>query len=125
MGVGRLEDLLLPGSQPCGLRGAMAFGAAAVPAGIIRLDFMPTLVALGDMAAQGGRATERDGTQGSVLLTRQGRPVACEEGRTMLAHHIGHFEWRATHGSWSRPAGKARASRGLSVACSAGWATWR
>jgi hypothetical protein len=50
-----------------------------VPAGIIRLDFMPTMVALGDMAAQGGRATERDGTQGSVLLTRQDVAIALEK----------------------------------------------
>ena len=120
MGVGRLENLLLPGSQPRGLRGAMAFGAAAVPAGIIRLDLMPTMVALGDMAAQGGRATERDGTQGSVLLTRQEVAIALEKRVAMLAHHIGDFQRRPTHGSRSNSAGKARASRGLSVAVSAG-----
>jgi hypothetical protein len=61
MDVGRLEHLLLPGSQPRSLRGTMACGAAAVPAGILRLACMPTMVALGDMAAQGGGATERDG----------------------------------------------------------------
>ena len=38
MGVGRLEHLPLPGGEPRGLRGAMTFGAAAVAAGVIRLD---------------------------------------------------------------------------------------
>src|SRR5262245_26473431 len=125
MAVGRLEHLAFPGSQPRGLRRTVTFGAAAVSAGVVRLDLVLTVVALGDMAAQGGRATQRNGTQGSVLHARQGRPGACEEGRTMLAHHIGHFEWSASHGSLSGGAGEARASRGLSVACSAGWATWR
>src|SRR5262249_53700996 len=58
MGVGRLEDLLLPGSQPGGLRGAMTFGAAAVTTRVIRLLFVPAVVALRDMAAEGRGATE-------------------------------------------------------------------
>jgi hypothetical protein len=61
MGVGRLEDLLLPGSQPGGLRGAMTFGAAAVATGVIRLLFVPAVVALRDMASEGGGPTQRDG----------------------------------------------------------------
>src|SRR5262249_60444816 len=123
MRVGRLEHLAFPGSQPRGLSRSVTFGATAVSAGVVRLDLVLTVVALGDMAAQGGRATQRHGTQGSVLHARQGRPVACEEGRTMLAHHIGHFERRATHGSWARSAGTARAPRGRSVAGRAGGAT--
>src|SRR6185295_14862556 len=54
MRVGRLEHLAFPGGEPRGLRGAMAFGAAAVPARVVRLDLVATLVALGDMAAEGG-----------------------------------------------------------------------
>src|SRR5688572_10497765 len=118
MCVGRLEDLLLPGSKPRGLRRTMTFGAAAVPAGVIGLLLMATVVALRDMPTQGGRATECDSAQGPVLLARQGLSIACEEGSAMLAHHICHFQWRATHGRVSRPAGKTRASRGLSVAWS-------
>ena len=54
MDVGRLEHLALPGGEPRGLGGAMTFGAAAVPARVVRLDFVPTVVALGDMAPKGG-----------------------------------------------------------------------
>ena len=53
--------LLLPGSQPGGLRGAMTFGAAAVATGVIRLLFVPAVVALRDMAPEGGGPTQRDG----------------------------------------------------------------
>ena len=125
MDVGRLEDLPLPGGEPRGLRGAMAFGAAAVPARVVRLDLVATVVALGDMAPEGGGPAHGDGAQGPVLRAREGRPIAGQKGVAMLAHHIGHFQRRPTHGSRSRSAGKARASRGLSVAWSAGWATWR
>ena len=125
MGVGRLEYLALPGREPRGLGRAMAFGAAPVAAGVIRLHFVPTVVALGDMSAQSGRATQRDRAQCPVLRPREGVPIALEKDVAMLAHHIGHFQWRATHGRVSRPAGKTRASRGLSVAVSAGCATWR
>ena len=125
MDVGRVEHLALPGREPRGLGRAMAFGAAAVAARVVRLDLVATVVALGDMAPEGGGPTQRDGPQGPVLRAREGGPIAGQKGVAMLAHHIGHFQWRATHGSCSRSAGKARASRGLSVACSAGWATWR
>jgi hypothetical protein len=120
MDVGRHEHLALPSREPRGLGGAMALRTAAVPARVVRLGLVPTMVALRDMSAQGGGPTERDSPQGPMLLAREGGPIACEEGGAMLAHHVSDFEWRATHGSWSRSAGKARASRGLSVACSAG-----
>ena len=67
MAVGGLEEFLLAGGKPRGLRGAMTFGTAAVPARVVRLDFVPTMVALGDMAAQSSRATQCDGAQGPVL----------------------------------------------------------
>src|SRR5881296_1713458 len=99
MAVGGLEDLPLSGGEPRGLGRAVTFGTAAVAAGVIRLRFVPTMVALRDMSAQGGRATQRDGPQGAVLRAREGRPIACEEGGAMLAYHVGDFEVRATHGS--------------------------
>src|SRR6266568_144197 len=124
MTIGGIEDLPLPSGKPRGLGRAVTFGTTAVAARVIRLRFVSTVVALGDMSAQGGGPAQGDGPQSPVLLAREARPIAFEEGGAMLAYHIGHFEWWATHGSWSRSAGKARASRGLSVACSAGWATW-
>ena len=53
MCVGGLEDLTFPGGEPRGLRGAMAFGAATVAAGVVRLDLMVTMVTLRDMAPEG------------------------------------------------------------------------
>src|SRR5437773_1355231 len=79
MGVGRLEYLALPGREPRGLGRAMAFGAAPVAAGVIRLHFVPTVVALGDMSAQSGRATQRDRAQCPVLRPREGVPIALEK----------------------------------------------
>src|SRR5215510_463456 len=125
MGVGRLKDLLLPGRQPGGLRGAMTFGAAAVATGVIRVLCVPAVVALRDMAPEGGGPTQRDGAEGPLLHAREDGPIARQKGVAMLPHDIGHFQRRPTHGRVSRLAGKARASRGLSVAWSAGWATWR
>jgi len=61
MAVWSLEELPLPGSEPRRLGRAVTFGTAAVAAGVVRLLFVPTLVALGDMAAQGRGATQRDG----------------------------------------------------------------
>ena len=99
MDVRRVEHLALPGREPGGLGGAMAFGAAAVPARVIRLDLVPTVVALGDVPPEGGGPAQGEGPEGPVLCAREGGPIACQKGVTMLAHHIGHFEWRATHGS--------------------------
>jgi hypothetical protein len=59
--VGRLAHLAFPGGEPRGLGRTMAFGTAAVAARVLRLGFVPTVVALGDMSAQGGRTTQRDG----------------------------------------------------------------
>ena len=125
MGVGRLEHLAFPGREPRRLRRAMTFGAAPVPAGVVGLDLVATVVALGDVAPERRRPAHGDGAQRPMLRAREGGPIARQKGVTMLAHDIGHFQDRPTHGSRSRSAGKAKASRGLSVAVSAGCATWR
>src|SRR5712691_6073107 len=125
MAVGGLEDLALPGGEPRGLGRAVTFGTAAVAAGVIRLRFVSTVVALRDMASESSGTAEGDGPQGPVLLAREGLAIAGQKRGAMLVHHIGHFQRRPTHGSVSRSAGNARASKGLSVAWSAGWATWR
>src|SRR5437764_7939419 len=125
MAVGGIEELLLPRGEPRGLGRAMTFGTAAVPAGVVRLDLVATVVALSNMAPEGSGPAEGDGPQCPMLLTREGRLIACQEGVAMLVDDIGHFQQRPAHGSFSRSAGNARASKGLSVAWSAGWATWR
>src|SRR6266446_10912909 len=125
MAVGGSEDLPLPRGEPRGLRHAVTFGAAAVPAGVVRLHLVATMIALGDMSAQGGSPAHDDSAEGSVLRAREGGPIAGQKSGAMLAHHLGHFEGWASHGSLPRSAGNARASKGLSVAWSAGCATWR
>ena len=119
MDVWRLEHLAFPGGKPGGLGGAVTFGAAAVPARVVRLDLVPTVVTLRDMSPEGNGPAQGDGPQSSVLRPREGGPIACQKGFAMLAHHIGDFDLRLRHGSWSTSTGKVRASRGLSVACTA------
>ena len=125
MDVRRVEHLALPGREPGGLGDAMTFGTAAVPARVVRLDLGSTVIALRDRAPEDGSPAQRDSAQGSLLLAREDGPIAGQKGGAMLAHHFGHCEWRATHGRLPKSAGNARASRGLLVAWSAGWATWR
>jgi hypothetical protein len=125
MDVRRVEHLALSCGEPRGLDRTVTFGTAPMAAGVIGLLFVSTMIALGDMAAEGGGPAQGDSPQGSVLLARQGVPIALEKGGAMLAHHIGDFEWRATHGSVSRSTGNASASKGLAVPGSAGAATWR
>jgi hypothetical protein len=123
--VGGLAELPLSGGEPCRLGRAVPCGTAAVAAGVRRLRFGPTGVARGERSAQRGRATQRAGAPSPGWRARQGRSRACAEGGARLAHHVGAFEGGPTHGSGSRSAGKARASRGRAVAGSAGGATWR
>ena len=125
MCVGGLEHLTFPGGEPRGLRGAMAFGAATVAAGVVRLDLMVTMVTLRDMSPEGRGPAHDNGPQGPVLRAREGGAIAGQKRGAMLAHHIGNFQRRPTHGILSRSAGNVSASKGLSVAWSAGWATWR
>jgi hypothetical protein len=54
-------------------------------------------VALGQVAAEGRGAAQLDGAQGAMLCAAQAVSIALQEGRTMLAYHIGHFEPRAAH----------------------------
>ena len=61
MTVGGIEHLALPGGEPRGLGGAMTFGAAAVPARVVRLDLVATVIALCDMAAEGRSPAHGDG----------------------------------------------------------------
>jgi hypothetical protein len=67
MAVGGLEEFLLTGGEPRGLRRAMTCGAAAVPARVVRLDLVPTGVARGAMAPERRRPAHRSGAQGAVL----------------------------------------------------------
>jgi hypothetical protein len=48
---GGLEEFVLSGGEPRGLRGALTCGAAAVPARVVCLHFVPTVVALGNVVS--------------------------------------------------------------------------
>ena len=125
MDVRDVEQLCFAGGEPGGLGVAWTLRTMPIATGVIGLLFVPTMIALGNMAAEGGGAAHGDSAQGSVLRARQGVPIVLDKGGAMLAHDIGHFQDRPTNGSLSRSAGKAKASRGLSVAVRAGCATWR
>ena len=71
MTVGGLEEFLLAGGEPRRLGRAMTCGAATVTARVVRLPFVPTVVTLGDVASQGGRATQRDSAEGPMLRARE------------------------------------------------------
>src|SRR5262249_39065860 len=64
------EEFLLSGGEPRRLGRAMTFGTAAVPTRVVGLDFVSAVVALRDMATEGGRPTYSDGPQGAMLLPR-------------------------------------------------------
>ena len=66
MTVRGIEELSLPRGEPRGLRRAVTFGAAAVPARVVRLDCVATVVALRDMAAEGSGPAHGDRPQGPV-----------------------------------------------------------
>jgi hypothetical protein len=83
--LGRVEDLARPGREPRGVGGAMTLRTAAVAARVVGLDLVATVVTLGDVAAQGSRATQRDSAQGAVWRARQGGAIAVKEGGAILA----------------------------------------
>lgn len=96
------QDFSLAVGKPRGLGCTMTFWATAVPARIIRRLLVLAAVALGQVSAEGGGAAQLNGTQGAMLRTAQSVPIALQEGLAMLAHHICHFEPRATHDGCSR-----------------------
>jgi len=125
LAVGGLKDFPLSSGEPCGWRRAMTFGAATVAAGVVGLARVATLGALGEMAPESRAPAHGARPQGPMLRTRARRPIPCQTGGAMRTPHLGDCARRRTHGRWPNSAGKARASRGLSVAWSAGCAPWR
>jgi hypothetical protein len=59
---------------------------------------MPAPVALLDVSAQRLGPAGRDVAQGATPLGRERVAVPIEEGITMVAEDIGHFEMRSRHG---------------------------
>lgn len=102
VGVWREQDFALPGLETGGLGGAMAFGAAATPARVIRLLFVPTVVTARVVTAEGGGSTQLDGPQGPMLRAGQDVAIVLEEGRGMVTHDIGDFKPWVTHGLLNR-----------------------
>jgi len=86
------QQLQLASFDPGGTLGGAAFGAMAVAAGVVADLHMPAVVALLDMAAEGGGAAGLDGVQGAALL--EARMVLGVVGSAMHAHHVSQFEWR-------------------------------
>jgi hypothetical protein len=63
------------------------------------LLFVPTVVTARVVPAEGGGSTQLDGAQSAMLRAGQGVAITLEESRAMLAHDVGDFEPRATHGN--------------------------
>jgi hypothetical protein len=59
--VGRIENFALSVGEPSGLGGQVTFWATAVPARVIRLLLVATVVARREMPAKGGGAAQLDG----------------------------------------------------------------
>ena len=123
--IGRVEDVLLLLGEPGSLGGPMALGTMPVATRVIAALLVVAVITAGGVPAEGGGAAQQNSAEGAVLCPAQGGAIAFKKGGTVLAYHVSDFECRAAHGSWSRFAGNARASRGLAVACTAVAATWR
>ena len=118
------QQLGFPGLHPLRRGGGLALGAVAVAARVVGDLLMPALVALLDVPAQRRSPAGRDVAQGAALLGRERVAVAIEEGITMVAEDIGHFEPRSGHGCGRPSVGGGSRSSGLCVACRVAVETW-
>jgi hypothetical protein len=70
------QDFSLSIGEPSGLGRPVTFWTTAVPARVIRGLLVLALVALGQVAAEGRRATQLDGAQSAMLCAAQLVPIA-------------------------------------------------
>ena len=117
------QQFRLPGLHPLRGGGGLALGAVAVAARVVGDLLMAAVIAFLDVSAQGGSPAGGDVAQGATLLRRERVAVAVEEGITIVADDLGHFEPRSGHGRDSPGKGSSR-SRGLRVAWTAAGETW-
>jgi len=68
MDVWDVEQFCFAGGEPGGLGAAWTLRTMPIATGVIGLLFVPTMIALGNMAAEGGGAANRNGSEGTVLL---------------------------------------------------------
>src|ERR1700681_1898918 len=120
-----LQEFALTLFQPLGSGQGLAFGAMPIGAGVIGVAFVPALVTALQMAAEGGRATQFDGTQYTLLPSGQRCSVRVAELVAMRTYNIGYFEGRP-HGRGAAyccggVTGAGSRSRGLVVAQTFVW----
>ena len=118
------QQLGFSGLHPLRRGGGLALGAVAVAARVVGDSLMPAPVALLDVSAQRRSPAGRDVAQGAAPLGRERVAVAIEEGITMVAEDIGHFELRSGHGCGRPSGGGGSRSNGLCVACRVDVETW-
>ena len=117
------QQVRLAGLHPFGRRGGLTLGTVAVAARIVGELLMVAVIAPLDVPTQGSRPAGGDVAQGAALLRREHVAVAVEEGVSIRADDLGHFEPRSVHGRASPGRGPIR-SKGLRVASTAAGETW-
>ena len=97
MEVGAVEQFAVALGDPVGLGGALALGAVAVAAGAVAEAALPAVVALLDLAAEGGGAALLDGGHDAALRARQRVAEALAEGVPVEPEDVRDFALRAGH----------------------------
>ena len=90
------QQLGLTVGQPLGPGQGLAFGAMTVAAGVVDRPLVSALIALFQVAAQGGGATAFDGSHDPLVFPRQG--VLLPVGGAVLADDVGDLVGRPRPG---------------------------
>jgi hypothetical protein len=86
------EQLLRPFRQPAVAGGGLALGTTAVATRVVSDAAMRAMIALLDVTAQSGCATDADILERLALLRRDGVTPALQEPLSVTAKDLGHFQ---------------------------------
>ena len=114
------QQIGLAGGKPVPRRRALALGAMAVAARVVRDPAVAAILAALDMAAEGGRAAVLDGRHHLELAKAQMPGIGLAPGGAMAMEDVGDLQPRAAHGRRAR----LRVSASLRSAARAGRAGW-
>ncbi len=109
MEVGAVEQFGATLADPGGAGKGLTLGAVAVAAGAIAEAAVAAVVALLDLAAEGGGAAVLDRRHGAALGGGQGGGETLAESVPVAVEDVSHLEGGAVH--WAQLAGCGRGSR--------------